>query len=205
MIGLAVLVVTALGIVFAGPAQAASPEWSIEGSQLTGSESISGSGESITINVPGTVKIPCSSSSATGGSIGPLGQTSGPVLTFSGCKVIGAPACKVFPITTVHTSWQLTQVGEKLYELIKPSSGTAFTSIQIAGCAASGSWTVVGTMGAEVEPAGVELNDQPLRFSGAAQSAVGAVMHLMGRNGLVEGTLDQELTGVNAGRKWGAR
>lgn len=210
---LALMAVLALTAITASLAQAASPEWSIEGKALSGSESISSEAtETFKLEVPARgLTIQCTEQSTVEGKITSPRADSGKI-SFNNCSVVGAPTCKVTqPITTVPLVTELKLSGTTVYDTFKPASGTTFTTITISGCAAAGSFPITGqTCGKATNALGVQAVKQQLEFSKAitatciANGYITGGLKFAGTEATLTGKANNFLSGANAGKKFGA-
>lgn len=208
VIGIAILAVTALGAMTGGAAQAATPEWFVNGAKLAGSETLKSEGGPFLIGLfaPRGGNIECQYQQGTGTIVGPRAETESTGLRFGGCVALGAPTCKVTPIHFVSTKAEISADGNTVYDRIKPASGTIFTNITISGCSAAGSFPITGEVCGEAEALGVELVNQPLRFSTAISKACGSSgLKWAGSPVPLTGTWNRLLTGPNMGKKWSVK
>lgn len=202
---LALVAVLALSAFAASLAQAASPEWYVNGSKLVGTETETSSGGPFTLAVPARgLNIECKKETNTGSITAPRSDKA--TISFTECILVGAPTCTV-SVASTKAATELVLVGGNVYDNFKPETGTTFTTITIAGsgCAAAGIYPVTGETCGKASALGVELVSQPLVFSAANSTACGKELKFGGTKATLSGTSNQVLSGAHKGQKFGAR
>jgi hypothetical protein len=224
-IGLALMVVCAVGAVSAGAAQAAGtpPNWTIAGKTLK--EATANSTETVNVTPTGTLaltvpatglQITCTTLSAPGAEIFGEREDSATSLTFGNCSVTESPGCEVLnkggvggTIATPGVKSELKTVGGVVYDIFTPAEPPTFVTIVVRkktgmSCALStgeaGS-KVSGSVGASFVSNGpaVTLEGQA---SEAIQKASGASLKFGENPAFLSGKIDFALSGANKGMNW---
>ncbi len=205
---LSLLLLVAIGAVAAAPAAAASPEWWVEGSEITTAEAIS---ETVTVKKAATLKvsgitISCSTVKVKSGVIEPGNKNSG-TLAFENCSIVGASGCEVVNFNSEPLVFPLERNSGALKLNFLPASGTtlAVVRVNILGggpCAAAGTYTV--TSGAKVgmvcayPDVETEKKEHKLVFN----SETGSVVFVNSVKATFEGEFIVTLV---SGKKWSAK
>lgn len=196
---LAVLAVTAVA-----SASASAVSWKVEGSNFSGTETVSGklaSGTKATLSMTVSavkVKIVCNAASGTGEISGGTKDTSGAV-TFSECSV-SEPKCTLSSGTTLKTvalTTALTEESSKPFDTYTPTTGTTYVTVGLEGCAAEGEYAVTGSARCE---GGAEAVETACDFT----SGSGSSLKFGTSAATFEADFVYKLTGTKTGDKWGA-
>jgi len=207
--------VTALGVTAFSATAAHAQEWAIEGEELStlgGSAGIT-SEDTENFKLAGEVlnqkiTIECTTQTATGEIL--EGGLDKATVQFTGCKVLNLGACVVKEPIVTNAKTRLIKIGSTFYDVFEPESGSTFVTITIEKCALAGSYEVKGATCGEGEEEGVELVEQPLRFSEAVAKACDAAdpasiaLTLGGKPATLTGAAVNELTAPHAGKVFGA-
>jgi hypothetical protein len=175
------------GALLASAAQA-TPTWHINGTAFSGSESTSWSGGPTTFkDAWNTRQINCTAMSGTtyiNSSNADTGE-----LIFSGCSVVGAPECVVNPLT-MSVSGSFNASSEPVYETFTIGS----SKWVIENCALAQWYTPSGTFKAKVGEEAVS----------SSRTLSGNNLTIMGSGWSISSRVAAKMTGVNAGKKFGA-
>jgi len=199
-------------------AQAASPEWYVNGAKLTGSENVKTSGSNMKLEIEGVATIKCSTMTGTGLITAPRSDSGS--ISFTGCEVVGlSSVCSVHgvgnavgTITPGALATELKLVAPStVYDVFKPASGTTFVEIVIEGasCSVANTYPITGEVAGLGEPLGTEKVEQPLTFSKAISTAAGTALKAGKKNAYMISEAGNPpvnfLTGAHETQKFGAR
>jgi hypothetical protein len=219
----AVAAVGLISLAGAGTATAASPEWLIEGSELStiipNEASIKGVVEPIEpeeevieeflltttiLNV--AVAIECAEANTGKIVVGGKGEQT---LTFSECGVLAPAGCGTEKEFTMAAKTQLVKIGGRMYNVFEPKvAGGSLGTFKLLACAIAGNYAVKGKTCSEGGLAGEEGKFERSVFSEAVENVckgAGAIA------GLTVGVKAAHLSGVNLewltgaylNQKWG--
>jgi hypothetical protein len=218
---IALFTVLALGAFTAGSASAAAVTedvfWTLEGAELTGSETVSSTGSNefafslgetpVVLKSTGLECLECSISNPGGKATGTgkLKFTGVTVTTPAACAVSGG-AVTTFQLT-VDPDWM---IGSTNYILFKPVSGTTFATVALVkgtgSCPLAGEWIVAGEVFIKSRNAtDVLAVEQTVDSSGAInKEASGKATPLTfgSKEAVLNGTGTFKLSGKNAGQKF---
>jgi hypothetical protein len=150
---LSVMAVFAVAAVASSEASAAAPNWVVEGTAFTGSETVLGllsnGNASLEENLGSNVftDILCTAWDATGTILGGNKDAAPNGITFSGCSVSTPSGCSVTnPIVVKAVTSTLLSNETVGLDTWAPTSGTEFTKIVISGtaCVVEGSYNITG-------------------------------------------------------------
>lgn len=182
----------------------ASPQWYINGSAFTGTETIEATSLSSMV-LTGTVlsqplEILCDFAKSTGTITENSKGTISPGLAFSDCKFLVAPTgCKIAEKQTASAwSFELVEEGGKVFGKFTPKSGASYLTLEITECALEGTYTVKGELRCEVPNTGSEGSWKECFFTASSSSL---------KLGANAATLTQKvlltLSGTNVGKQFG--
>ncbi len=205
---MSLLLLFAIGAVAAAPASAASPEWWIEGSEISKAETIA---EAVTIKhaptltVGSIVTITCSTLKVKKGIVRPGNSNSG-IFAFETCSAVGQSHCEVPNFNSEPLVFPLEGKGATLKLNFQPASGSTLAVIVIKSsggtCAVANTYTLTSgaNRGMACNYPGVETEktEHELVFN----SETGSEVFVGSTKVLFEGDFFAKLS---SGDKWSAK
>jgi hypothetical protein len=164
------LLLLAIGVVAAAPAAAASPEWWVNSSEISKTETIA---ETVTVKKAATLTLGSATASCTAlkmksGSIAPHNTNKG-TLTFESCTIVGGSHCEVPNFNSEPLVFPLERSGS-LKLNFQPASGSTLAVIVVKNnggtCSAAGTYTMTSgpTIGMECNYPDVETEKKEHRL-----------------------------------------
>ncbi len=224
MLGLALIAICSVGAASAGVAQAAVPEFTVEGEAagvhvpLAEETTVTPAGGDYTLTVTNLHRITCTSLKLDEPFIvNELNEGTVKSLTFFGCSIRtttgGNTPCRVEggtparngEIHTLPVKLTLKTVGTRHVVTVEPDDGTVIVQIKITECALEGTSNLTGTIGTEVlSPAsGVLAANLELESSQAINEATGDEVRFGARSAWFDGKVDiRTASGRKLGVDW---
>jgi hypothetical protein len=215
-IGLALMVVCAVGAVSAGAAQAA-PSWTIGSTGFTGTETVSVTPKtSLLLTVPAVgLTISCTGLSAPGAEISGGNIDRVTSLKFTSCTVPGSPGCEVLnlhgtggTIETPGVESELVTVGGVVYDIFTPAEPPTIVTIVVRKTGMGSCALATGAAGAQVRgTVGASVANGATGLLGASSEAIqmasGRGLTFGSNPAYLDGKIEFKPSGANVGQVLG--
>ncbi len=197
-----------IGAVAAAPASATSPEWWVEGSEISKAETIAEAvsiKQAPTLKVGSIVTVTCSTIKMEHGIVRP-GNSNNGTFAFESCSVVGQAHCEVPNFNSEPLVFPLEGAGAKLKLNFQPASGRTLAVMVIKSsggtCAVANTYTITSgtTRGMACNYPGVETEktEHELLFN----SETGSEVFVGSTKVLFEGDFFAKLS---SGAKWSVK